>query len=276
MNKIKNKILHFLTHAKKFLKEALNVEKKFFYLFLFAASFILFTLILFPFDKLLLGRINSSKFPQFKSLSIENADISLFGLDVITGIDMVLLNNNRLSVSELKTDLSFLKLYFSRKFDGNFYINKMSFKTLKSEFAGKVTAKCSFKLNDKYYPLGGEADISGENVILEGVSIKGFDFEKITIKSLDSKIAFENNIISIKEFMFSGRDLSGKIRGTIRLNSVFRNSGLNITIDISAASTVLKDFEMFLNQYINPNSNTITIEITGTVSTPSVNLKKSQ
>ncbi len=275
MKHFKLKIFKLLNSVSSFIKQAMNVEKKHSYLILFIISFIFFIIILFPYENIITKKINSMKFSQVKSVFIDNPNFNLFGKQSADALNVLLLSNTEITIKKLTADVSLFKFYFNKKLitDIKSEIFKITFKS--SSIEGIFNLTSNLKLDEHNYPLAGTAGLKAENIILHKISLSGFNFNTINIKSIRSEFAIENNNLMIKEFIFSGKDLNGKIRGNVRLNKTFRNSSLDLTIDISSGSAIIKDFEIFISPYVNPDTSTISVAISGTISTPSINLKKS-
>ena len=78
--------------------------------------------------------------------------------------------------------------------------------------------------------------------------------------------------MTISEGTVTGKEVSGHIRGTIAVDPNFQRSQLNITCEIDADSPLLSEYKLILGSFINQQTNTLSISITGPLYDPSVGL----
>ncbi|NVM21199.1 MAG: type II secretion system protein GspN [Desulfobacterales bacterium] len=185
---------------------------------------------------------------------------------------------------EIQGVISFKKYSLEGPFDTEIQVNSvrlgrhLSLKELfKREMTGEINATVNYTCSKGNFLLGGgSGDISVSNGSIRFaqpfLNMESFDFER-----LDAKIVLEEQRISLDSFDFKGKQMEGKVSGTIHLSPNFESfarSNLNLTVAAKAFPSLFKemggllDVTRFLGQGSKDGSFTITIR--GTVAQPRI------
>jgi len=243
---------------------------------------IIFTILTFPYETILLKEIYKLEKKAYKSIAIGELDFNLIGKSSINNLSLVMLNGDNISVNEIIFDFDLSPFNFiSRK-----YIKGVMTGNGIKYSAGKVEITCNASGNldltlgttSKDFTQG-EIKIMMENVLLQldnvtlPDSMMNFQLPpiiKVTSTILDASM--KNKKFLIKKFMVSGPDLAGTVRGNISLSSFMKNSRLNLKIAIKADSAVLSEFAPLLKGITN-DKGMINFPLKGTLGRPKPEIK---
>lgn len=98
--------------------------------------------------------------------------------------------------------------------------------------------------------LEGVIDLSGKNLVLEGLRVKTpmgpLSMPKLSFSKASVKILVVDSTIEVKEIQLTGLELSLGIKGEVLLKKDWRDSKLNLDLDIKLGSALASKFQIFL------------------------------
>lgn len=227
---------------------------------------LIFTSVTFPLEVLVKNSLHSLEGSAFRSIQSGDMSIGLFRDWEIESLSIVTNSKSNISFTNVFCDFSTFSL-FSKTVSGTFSIEQFRYAT------DSFTALCSLKngessvmLDPADIPFGGKLRFTLDDIGLKGFVIQGFNIPEIKAGTIKAAINFSPKLMTIQDCTISGKDLSGKIRGTIMLDANMQRSQLNIICEINAKSPLLADYKLLLGSYINPDTDTLSISITGPLS----------
>lgn len=267
-------IFHNLkSHISNITSASLNIPNKKLYIVVFVISLLFFMVVTFPYESIIYNQIEKNKDRFARDISVSNLNFSFFSGISADRVSILTTNNIIYKTNSISFNPEFLSL-LRKIIITDISINNLTYQKQDFSINGNYKINTNITLNKDYYPTNGMIKLSAEDILISKISFSGFNFNQISISKLDATLNFSNNSLIFKNFYFTGKDLKGVIRGSIKLNKVINNSILNLSVEIDKNSQILKDFEMFLTPFINTDSGKIIIEITGNMRHPSVMPKR--
>jgi len=145
---------------------------------------------------------------------------------------------------------------------------------LKRELTGTVSGSVTYTGRPGSFPQGtGQGDLS----ILNGSVRLAQPFlgvESVNFRRIDVEMVLEKQHISLARFDFEGKEVEGKVSGTVHLNPHFSRSTLDLRVALKASSAFLPGegglvgAATFLGQGLRDGN--VTISIRGTVAQPRI------
>ena len=241
--------------------------------YLIATPFLIlfFIIVTFPLEVLVKNGLHKLEGSAFRSIQSGEMSIGLFRDWEIESLSITTNGRSDISFSGVECDFSTFGL-FAKAIDGDFSIGQFRYVT------DTVTAACSLRDGKskitldsaQNIPNGGKLSFTLTDIALKGITARGFNIPPIKAGTVKASFLFSPRLMTISEGTITGKDLSGKIRGTISIDQNFQRSQLNITCDIDANSALLSDYRIILGSFINQEKNTLPITITGPLYDPSV------
>lgn len=269
-----NKVLQLIRRAGKaaghFFKSVFRQKGVKRYILLTLVSTMVFIFIMFPYNKLANKFLKSAKIPGVRSLDVSGLDISPSGkasASLLTIVDM----KNR-TIELVNPDLKFapFALVFKNRFKADFSSDKLSYITPTRKIHGNLAMNADFIFNRKERRvLSGMLTANAKNVTVSGIKVMEFTIPDITFSAIQAEINYENDVVTFSRLQFGGKDLKGRIAGTIQMNTERMNSSTyNLTITINADSGIIENYRMLISNYLNPSSGNLEIQVTGTLASP--------
>jgi type II secretion system protein N len=119
--------------------------------------------------------------------------------------------------------------------------------------------------------VSGTLNLTLQNIIMNGLVIKGFDIPPLRFTSITADTRIVNREVTLTRTVLSGMDLRGELRGRITLSKPLRNSRLNLSFEIDKNSRILNDYRILIGNLVGDEEN-LRINITGMLSKPAVNI----
>jgi hypothetical protein len=242
--------------------------------YVIAAPFLtLFFLIMtFPLEVLVKNGLHKLEGTAVRSIQSGDMSIGLFRDWTIESLSITTNGKSDISFTNVLCDFSTFGL-FTKSISGDFSIDQFRYST------DTVTASCALRSGDakisldsaQNIPNGGRLSFTLTDIALKGLTARGFNIPPIKAGTVKASFLFSPKLMTISEGTISGKDLSGHIRGTITVDQNFQRSQLNITCEIDAKSALLADYKLILGSFINQETDTLPISITGPLYDPSVN-----
>lgn len=261
-----------------------TVKLPFFKTYMIISFFLIlfFSILTFPYETILLKEIYKLEKKAYKSIAIGELDFNIIGESSISNLSLVMLNGDDISVNEIifDFDLSPFNFISKKRIKGAITGKGIQYS------AGKVEISCNASSNIDL-TLGttskdfteGKIKIMMENVLfqLDNVtlpdSMMNFQLPPI-IKASSAKLdaSMKSRKFLIDNFLVSGPDLSGTVRGNISLSSFLKNSRLNLKLAVKADSAVLSEFAPLLKGITN-DKGMINFPLKGTLGRPKPEIK---
>ena len=242
------------------------------YLFLSMILLIVFLLLTFPYDFLILKKIYDLEGKSFKSIDLPVFNFSIIGDTVIERPTIILNNNDEITCE--KTTIATpnpISLLLNKKIKSNFSITLLKYilkdaEVLITIHQGNVELSLDKQSN---MPTTGSLQTEVINIVMRPVNISIptdfgpilFKKDSIIINSQGIDCTITNGVLKFDNFKFTG-DITAEISGSLGLI----NKKLDLTISID---TDIKEFEPYkdlLTKYIK--NDRITIRIGGTIDKP--------
>lgn len=276
MESLKQNIKNLLFALKNIIKSSFNIKGKRYYVLLFIIVFFISFIISFPYSTIALNYIKNNEKKFAKSIVISDLEISIFNKIHASGINILTPNRLTYRINNADINLNYLRLIKDKSILLNSKINSLFIQKNQMTIITDCLVQSDINLNEKNIPVSGFLNITGNNFIISKITVSGFNFNKIAINKIICNLIFSKDTVKIKNFSFTGKDLNGQISGSLKIGRVFDNSILDFNIEVNKSSGILKDFEMFLIPFTNPDNGRITIQVSGTLRRPSFTPKKYQ
>ncbi len=282
LNEIPTILLGGLRQALQLIKATVRLPFFQTYMTVSFCLIILFTILTFPYETILLKEIYKLEKKAYKSIAIGELDFNIIGKSSINNLSLVMLNGDEISANEIVFDFDLSPFNFISKKQIKGAIEGRGIKYS----AGKIDITCNANSNLDL-TLGttskdfteGTIKVMMENVLIESDNVTLPDsmmnlqippIIKASSTILDASM--KNRKFLINNFMVSGPDLSGTVRGNISLSSFLKNSRLNLKISVKASSAVLSEFAPMLKS-ITDDKGIIKFPLKGTLGRPKPEIK---
>jgi len=243
------------------------------YLLLSIILLIVFLLLTFPYDFLILKKIYDLEGRSFKSIDLPLFNFSIIGDTVIERPTIILNSNDEITCE--KTTISTpnpISFLLSKKIKSNFSINLLKYVLKDSELLITIhQGNIEFSLDKQTnMPTSGSLQTEAINIVMRPVNIPiptnagpiPFKRDSIIINTQGVDGTITNSTLKFDNFKFTG-DITAEISGSIGLS----NKKLDLTIYID---TDIKEFEPYKDllqaKYIS--NDRIGIRIGGTIDKP--------
>lgn len=239
---------------------------------------VLFTIILFPIDTVILKVLREAEGKSFQSSEVSGLKASLFGNIIIDSMKINLRSREEISIGKFNSTISVFSLIRGNA-DGEINSEHFSFSSPKFKFSSKIKLIADTEFSTKTGVFSnGSLTLKLTNSMLEGLSIAGFNIKPASIDTVSGEILFQDKKYNIKLIKIDGQTLRGTITGTIIPNeNNFSLSALDIACSFDPQSGMFDDYRMLINYLIDKNSGKILIKLKGTIAnteviTPTMNL----
>lgn len=280
---VKGTIQKLSAQAKTLIKKIASVRKlPYFkrYAVLAVVLTLLFTALSFPFEVIVEQQLNKAEGKAFRSAAIGFMDLNLIGESYLENADITLKDNSSVSAKSLTANMSLIGL-LSGNIKGDVMAEKLAYTNAK----GSVRAEGNININaditmdsSSSMPTDGSvraiADslrIFSENLELPG----GLGFtipSPVSISSVNMELAVAKSLMAIKRLDVAGKDIRGKVSGSVALAPIFGNSKLNLKVAIDLDSGVLAEYKPLLEQFAEAGK--LIVNITGTAARPHTELPR--
>lgn len=269
INSIKNRLRDFIKHLFPKVKDALKLPYARLYIALSIVLTLLFIILTFPYDLIIKNQLQRYESSIGRSLYIGETHFGLIRDIEIDNIVLVFFNGGELNLRDVTVDVSFLSMFFSNNIKGELNVNNLKYESpplsiennLKSNFQVKWSTETGM-------PSDGFLDLTLQNVSVKGVQIKNFDIPPVRFTAIKADAKVVRNQLLIKEITFSGTDLRGNIRGTITMEKYFRNSRIDLRVEIDSTSKLLENYKILLGNVPADSDKKVKMTMTGTIANP--------
>jgi len=241
------------------------------YMLLSLFLLIIFLVITFPYNFLILKKIYALEGNSIKSIELPVFSFSIIG-DTVIEKPIIILNNSNEITCERATistpnPVSFL---LSKKIKSNFSINLLKLNLKDSEVICDFHGNVELSLDKKtYMPTDGKLQIGGINIVLKSVAITipniGLQIKQdsriINCQGIDSTLT--NGVLRFDKFELKG-DIAAEISGSVALT----NKKLDLIISIDTDNKELEPFKDLLTKYIK--NDRITLKVGATTEKPEI------
>lgn len=284
---INRETLKQIAHRASFLLKKAFAKLKELWKLPYAKTYILLSVVLtfflitvmFPYDVLLRQQIRRIEPALGQGVFVGDIDFNVFRDSHIDELSVVFHNRSEASLKNLSFNFSYnpFTLFMNKTLKGRFSVQNFTYES--GETSVTAVAKCllDFRYNPSSgMPENGEIRASLNNVSIKGINIKGFNMAPVRFTLIDSVAVFQRDEIRVSKISFTGIDLTGEIRGSIKPSRVPGNSLLNLVIEIDTGSKLLEDYKVILGFLPKPSGNKITVPVAGTLSNPKIQLPSGQ
>lgn len=242
---------------------------------------ILFCIMTFPYEILIRNELRNIE--EYSSVSVfaGEIDFHLIGDTTFDRIQVVLRDGGELHINEIIANANTIGMMMNYllkrdiQINGSIAVNGL--KAAMSDFnaSGSASSNVDVSISRNSMSLK-KGTIS---LILQNASLRIGDFTlpeamggmdikipPMQFPTASAEIVIDENSIQIKNSLFSGSDLRGKVIGVINRNKVFMNSSLNLTASVDGSSKLIDKYRPLLTKYINNDK--IEILVKGTMAHP--------
>jgi len=286
-NTIKEQIKKFTSMIIPFLKEVIKLPYFKTYFFVSILAIIFFTIITFPFEPLLLGKIkNLERTTSIKNITMEDLNISLLGSSSVHNVKFQLDNSTNVLIRDIEINISLnpITLYFNKIIDGEIKISSLVISDSVTNKKYSMNLNLNIKTQfDKTFssPKKGELQIFLKNIFLKVGEVTlpasmgsiPIEIPDIKIPSSIIRLKISGNKILVENFKITGADLSGEIKGSISMSKSIKNFRLNTIAIVDANSKILSNYKELISSSID-SKNKINIVLKGTFERPRALIKK--
>ena len=236
---------------------------------------LLFTVILFPVDSVILKIIREAEGKSFQSAEVSNLKASLFGDISFDSIKINLRSREEITINKFVSTIPVFSLIRGQA-DGEIESDQISFSSPKFKITSKIKliADTEFSTKNGIFS-NGSLLLKLTNSTLEGLSISGVTFKPANIESVNGEILFQDKKYNIKLIKIDGKSLRGTIKGNVIPNeNNFSLSTLDLVCSFDPESEMFEDKRMIINYLIDKDSGKIVINLKGTIANPEVIMPK--
>ncbi len=274
LKQIVQKIAHFFSSVKAFLKETWALPYAKLYLVLSIAMVPFFVFFTFPYEILIRNQLQKLESTMGRNIQIGLIDFSVIGDSYIDYLNIAFPNGAELNLNDITFNISVnpYRLLVSKKIRGEVQIG--SFKYAKRDLSITNNLKTSFNIQfdgNTGIPTNGDLSLELANASLKGITIKGFDIPALKFSSIKGEGILKSRRLRIESFTFAGGDINGEIKGSIQIEPMAHASKLNLFIYLNSDSRILQEYKMLLDSIIDTGGK-VKIEITGNFINPNVKL----
>lgn len=234
--------------------------------------FILFLLFLFPYDAIILSRIEAMDKRLYQSLDIQNFIIGPFRDWSASSISYTSTQHAEITLTNPIANISTFSL-LGGAIHGDITIENIRYQkdNLQSSLALRILPDITFD-KASLTPTSGTISLTIDSFTIRGLVLQGFTIPPVKIPSIKGSGTIQSRVLTINNCTISGTDLNGIIRGTITFDPIMSRSIMALTIEISAESTILSEYKPLLSSFINPGTGRLSIVIQGAFVNPAVNM----
>jgi hypothetical protein len=265
---IKDRIAEYFKRAIHIFKEILKLPKAKLYIFLSFILIIFFIVITYPYEILIRNQIHRIEAQWGSTINVGQIDFNFWDSIFMDNVYIASRDGTEIMLKELSLDISLnpYTLFIKKTIRGNILIRGTRY--FKRDISADGIVRCDFDINIDN--INGFANLSLQNVSVNGVVIKGFDIPPIKFTSIQAETEIYNGELRFNTCTFSGIDLRGRLKGAMTIAKLMRNSKINISIEIDKNSRILNDYKILLGNYIGPDEANLKIDISGLISKPKI------
>lgn len=238
---------------------------------------VLFTLITFPYEVIVLKQIHKLEGKTVRTIMLTGININLIGESSAENLDLIFKNGESLQIGNIVADLSLNPFsLLKKKFAGDITAARVIYTSDKLRITGNPSCNIDITLDESgSVPSDGQirAIVDNLRITSDGLELTGGFMMPSSIRA--TSVNFEADIVNmtlnIKNFVIAGTDLSGRITGSIILMPTAENSKLNLRISIDPESGLLEGFRPLLRQFLDA-SGKISFPVIGTIARPEAKL----
>ncbi len=268
-------VIDFLKKVKHAFSEGLRLPYARLYLALSLALTIVFLVLTFPYEVIIRNQLQKLESVIRGSIYVGEMDFSLIGDSYIDNLQISTANNVDFNMKNVSLNISVnpYTTLLNKTLKGSILIKNFNYSSGNISISSLLNSQFELKMDQETsMPSNGFFNIDLKDISAKGINIKGFDIPPVKFTSIKGNTVITNRQVMINNLSFTGNDLRGLIKGSIQLEKFFNSSRLNLRIEIDTASKILQDYKMLLSNLIDPGSERLVINITGTLYSPNVNL----
>ncbi len=279
---IKRIAADFIRSIKQMAKEAINLPYARWYVALAFFLTIIFFLITFPYGVLVKKQLMKMEGRTFRSINITSLDFNIIGLTTVNDAALVSRAGDEISVQEIQLEANKVPVLLGILMKKNTRI-KGSLGMKGFRYSGRtfdLTMNMSSNIN-MVFDLKSKSPSDGElKFVIQDCKINtdeiqlppnfgglSLDIPRLKFTSINLNAVVTGRKCTLRNTLFSGPDLRGRITGNIALDRNINNSRLNLEISINSNSSVLNPYRELLTKFID-NDNMIRLPLKGTLSRP--------
>jgi hypothetical protein len=275
IQKIRERLIRILERIRSIAGEAIKLPYARRYILIAAGLTILFFILTFPYEVIILKQIKKLEQQTRMSIFIENLDFNLIGDSYIDSLEISSPRGSDISLRDVSFDIWMnpITTLIMKRLKGSASVHDFKYLTEESSYTGQLKSEFELSLDGPNgMPGDGVLDLELQNVFIKGLSIKDFKIAPVRFSSIKSRAQMQRNELRISNIQFAGPDLNGSVRGTIELAQFFGNSSLNIVLEIDPSSRLVNEYRVLLGSMNLREGERIRIRIEGTVQNPRIDL----
>ncbi len=251
------------------LGEIPKLPKAKLYILLACILTILFMILTFPYEIVIRNQLQKLEPQMGSNISVGTIDFSFLDDIVIESLAIAARDGAELNLRNISLDMSLnpFTYFFNNTYRGTLAVKEVNYVRKNISISGTVNSSFDIETDT----VSGTLNLTLQNVIMNGLAIKGFDIPPLRFTSITADTRIVNREFTLTRTVLSGMDLRGEIGGRITLSKPLRNSRLNLTFEIDKNSRILNDYKILIGNLVGDDEN-LRINITGLLSKPEVNL----
>lgn len=273
--RIRETLASIIRNIRSIAGEAIKLPYARRYMLIAGALTILFFILTFPYEVIILKQIKKLEQQTRMSVFIENLDFNLIGDSYIDALEITSPQGTEILSKDVSFDIwvNPVTTLLMKTLRGSATVNDFKYLAEQSSYTGQLKSEFELSLDkESGMPREGFLDLDLQNVFIKGLIIKDFKIAPVRFSSIKAHVVFQKNELSISNIQFTGPDLKGSVRGTIAIAQFFGNSNLGIQIDIDPASKLVNEYRVLLGSTPQEGGEKIRIRIEGTVQNPRIDL----
>lgn len=275
------KIKKYLSLFLQGIKNTTNLPHFWKYFFTAVISTVIFVIITFPYDIIIMKELNKFEGKAFRTISVKDLEFSLFNDIVIDDAYIVLNNSDEI---EFKNSIIALsknpwKLFRKKNVTTDFQIKGLKYISSKFESTVNLNGNADIVLSNSG-PIPSEGNlkllVSSGIVKLNEISFQGplgpmsLKIGSIQVSAVNCELEFISGSININRLEITGDDLSGSVSGSVKPGNFLPATSLNLTVNINPDSLVLSEYKDMIMPMVK--NDYLTVYIRGTLGKPDFRL----
>ena len=237
-------------------------------------SIILFVIITFPYDIIIMKQLNNFEGKALRTISVKDIKFSIFN-DILVNDAYIVLNNSdeiEFKNSAVALNKNPWTLFYKKNVITDFRINGLKYLSPKFDSTINLNGNADLILkNSGPVPAEGNVKllISSGVIRLNEITFQGpigpmsLKIGTIQLSAVNCDFEFISGSININRFEVTGDDLSGTVTGNIKPGSFLPASSINLTINLNPDSGILSGYKDMILPMVK--NDTLTLYIRGTL-----------
>ncbi len=273
--------INFKSKAKKislFFKSMPHLKK---YLLFAILMTVIFTVINFPYNSLIIQNISKLNSRAFQIDEIRGMDFSLIRDSTIDLVKINFSNGGECNLNNIIFAPSINPIgIMNKNYQAELEVKVIKYETEKIALTSSANLDLDISLGKTGVPMDGFLNIIAKNTMLflEDISIPTpmgdfpLEVKQLEIKKIDLNLKFNKDKAVIQRANCSGKDLKVDVSGDIVLKNIYGNSILNLKVFIDEKSSILDKYRGLIASVVKEKK--IGLKVEGTISRPRITLIK--